>query len=474
MRSRLADLMDVQNQISAATVVSMGFFTAGMVRGWASPAIPSLQGTDGRGNFTDYSLSYAPLSKEQASWISSLTPLGALCGGLLSSLPLSRLGRRLTMVISSLLFIFSFLFLGISSLTESLGSIFAARALMGVGVGLTIPSAQIYVAECTESRIRGTLSSMPALFMAAGTLLTYIMGAYLPWHYLSYFCSAFPVLFLLGLSIMPESPSWLLSKNKSELAMKSLTWLRGNRNVDKELDMMLENIQRANFAATRAENDPYNVKKSACIDSSIMMPLFISMSLMFFQQWSGVNAVIFYTVTIFDSAGSTVNKNLATIIVGLVQFLATFVSIFLVDKAGRRILLIASGLIMAISSAAVGTFFYLKAIEQHEGLGWLPLTGLITFMIGYSVGFASVPYVLMGEILPRASRNLLGSISTGFNLLNTFLVIKLFVNLEILIGFYGVFWLYASVALGSCLFVMIFVPETKGKSLEEIETHFRK
>eukprot|EP00095_Tigriopus_kingsejongensis_P001396 maker-scaffold205_size259573-snap-gene-1.45 protein:Tk01396 transcript:maker-scaffold205_size259573-snap-gene-1.45-mRNA-1 annotation:"hypothetical protein DAPPUDRAFT_304267" len=331
LKERFGHYLGLQNQISAATAASLGFFTAGMVRAWASPAIPSLQGTDSLvGNVTDYSLSYAPLSKEELSWITGLAPLGALFGGLFASIPLARLGRRLTMIISSFLFVAAFLLLGASSNIESLISIFVARGLMGFSVGLSIPAAQIYVSECSESRIRGTLASFPALFMALGTLLTYVVGAYLPWNYLSYFCVAFPVLLLLGMLLMPESPSWLLTKGQEDRAHDSLTWLRGNKNVNKEFTVMRDNIQRSQQEQALDTEDPYHVPKSAFISRSVLVPFALSLALMFFQQWCGVNAVIFYTVTIFDAAGSTVEKNLATIIVGIVQFLATFVP-FMMD-----------------------------------------------------------------------------------------------------------------------------------------------
>jgi facilitated trehalose transporter len=103
---------------------------------------------------------------------------------------------------------------------------------------------------------------------------------------------------------------------------------------------------------------------------------------------------------------------------------------FLVDKAGRKILLLISGALMFLSSGSVGIFFYLQSKEMSGGLGAMPLVGLIFFMIGYSIGFASVPFVLLGELLPSKYRNLLGGISSSFNLLNTFLVIKLFTNIQ--------------------------------------------
>ena len=233
--------------------------------------------------------------------------------------------------------------------------------------------------------------------------------------------------------------------------------------------MIRENVARSKAAA--ATQGSFEIQPM--LKRSVIVPLLLSMALMFFQQWCGVNAVIFYTVTIFKEAQSG-GENLATIIVGIVQFLATFASIFLVDKAGRRILLILSGLIMAVALATVGAYFYLLGLDEHEGLELIPLVGLNIFMVGYSVGFASIPFVIMGELFPNQYRNILSSISSSFNLTCTFLVIKLFGDLQGLIGMHGIFWLYGGAALIGSVFVALALPETKGKTLEEIEAHFRK
>ena len=151
-------------------------------------------------------------------------------------------------------------------------------------------------------------------------------------------------------------------------------------------------------------------------------------------------------------------------------------SIFVVDKAGRRPLLIVSGTIMGLSLSILGTYFYViyetdPSIE--ESLSWLPLATLTIFMIGYSIGFATLPFLLMGELLPSKYRNSLGGIASSFNLLHTFLVLKLFTTLETSLGYYGVFWIYAANSFFAALFVYLFLPETKGKTLKEIEEHFR-
>ena len=153
-------------------------------------------------------------------------------------------------------------------------------------------------------------------------------------------------------------------------------------------------------------------------------------------------------------------------------------SILVVDKAGRRILLLISGIVMAIPMASIGAFFYMFSdpettnVELRSQLEWVPLVSLIVYMIGYSIGFACVPFLLLGEMLPARMRNLLGAAVSSFNLSMTFLVLKFFPTIHMSIGFHGLFWIYACFALAGSVFGFVFIPETKGKTLKEIEAHF--
>ena len=156
------------------------------------------------------------------------------------------------------------------------------------------------------------------------------------------------------------------------------------------------------------------------------------------------------------------------------------VSIFVIDKAGRRILLLISGIVMAMPLATLGAFFYVfsdhKAVDHdlHTKLEWIPLFCLVVYMIGYSIGYACVPYLLLGEMLPGQMRNVLGAFVSAFNLLMIFMTLKLFPAMTLSIGFHGLFWIYAIFSLIGAAFGFFCIPETKGKTLEEIEAHFSK
>ena len=154
------------------------------------------------------------------------------------------------------------------------------------------------------------------------------------------------------------------------------------------------------------------------------------------------------------------------------------VSILVVDKAGRRILLLISGIVMSMSMASIGAFFFLFSnpetvdADLRSKLEWIPLVSLIVYMIGYSIGFACVPFLLLGEMLPARMRNLLGAAVSSFNLAMTFLVLKFFTSIYLAIGFHGLFWIYSVFSLVGAIFGYVFIPETKGKTLKEIEADF--
>lgn len=176
-------------------------------------------------------------------------------------------------------------------------------------------------------------------------------------------------------------------------------------------------------------------------------------------------------ILIFQDAGSTVDNNICAIILGVVNFLSTFIATILVDRAGRKLLLYVSSISMTITLIALGTFFYFKNFNYDlTPYGWIPLASMIIYMIGFSLGFGPIPWLMMGEILPAKIRGSAASVITSFNWFCTFGVTKTFPDVINLIGINGAFWLFGIVCLIALVFVKTCVPETQGRSLEEIES----
>lgn len=200
------------------------------------------------------------------------------------------------------------------------------------------------------------------------------------------------------------------------------------------------------------------------------MALIVSLSLMLFQQLSGINAIIFYMETIFEKAGSTIEPAIATIIIGVIQVLMTFVSAILIDKAGRKILLLQSSVVMGLCVGVVGIYFYMLKIKSDvSSIGWLPLLSLILFIVSFSLGFGPIPWMMMGELFAPDVKSVASSIAVMFNWGLVFMVTKLYDPLVAAYGTYGTFWMFGVFMAICTVFVILKVPETKGKSNAEIQ-----
>lgn len=212
----------------------------------------------------------------------------------------------------------------------------------------------------------------------------------------------------------------------------------------------------------------------------ILRPLFISLLLLFFQQMTGVEAVLVYTVDIFEYSGSIVDPHTSVIIVGCLQVTATLFSALIVDKAGRRKLLIISSLGSALSMGVLGGWFY--KIGEREGCSitnpeiqyaWVPLLTLGCFIVSFSLGLGPIPFIMITELNNAKMIGIASAISTTFNWTFAFLVTEYFLLLARSVGFHFLFWSFAVFSVVGALFIAVFVPETKGKSIDEIQKYFK-
>ena len=251
-----------------------------------------------------------------------------------------------------------------------------------------------------------------------------------------------------------------------------MLWLRGSLN---EATFELEDIQHNYNLSQHHSGSFLDVFKR-----EFRKPLLIAIGLMLVQQLSGINAVIFYTVDIFKLSGSKINENFCTIIVGVVNMLATLLANGLIDKLGRKILLYISDSLMIVSLFALGTFFYIKELGNPdddlnqwnatiESMSWLPLVSFIIYVVAFSLGWGPIPWLFMGEALPAKVRGPGASLVTAINWSCTFIITKTFPQMVKDLGPFGVFFMFGVVMVLGFIFVILFVPETKGKSLEQIE-----
>ncbi|XP_052754752.1 facilitated trehalose transporter Tret1-like [Galleria mellonella] len=429
---------------------SLAFLIIGLVRGYSASAIPSIEHLN----------PHLIQSNEQKSWIGAIPPLGAFTGSLISGELMQRAGRRRTLQIAAPLWLAAWLILGFAN---QFPLILLGRIMSGLCVGFVLAPAQVYVSECCDPEIRGRLGSLPTLSMSFGILLSYIAGNWLQWRYLAFFSAVFCVILFILLLPLPESPVWLDTQRCD--SVEAVKWLhlspRATVIVKDEPEEKIE-----------SPTPPKLFTRKVFFSSAVLKPLIVGFALLIFQQFSGIDAVIFFTVEIFQNAGSTLDAMTATIIIGLVQLLSNGVSVSLVDRAGRRPLLLVSAAVMSVAMAAMGSSFYFE-FEKETWLGYLPIASLVVFMMGFSIGFGGLPFLLLGELFPTHYRSQLSAMASAVNLISMFSVIKTYHTLDSLLTSAGTFWMYSCFCALAFVFVFIMVPETKGKSLAEIEEHFR-
>lgn len=438
-------------QYVAALSAAGGAFAAGTLLGWTSPAQDEL--ISGKYGFS--------VSEEQFSWIGAAMTLGAAIVCIPIGFLINMIGRKITMLLLVAPFTLGWALL---IWAQNVEMMYAARCILGISGGAFCVTAPMYTGEIAHKDIRGTLGSFFQLMITAGILFVYAIGAGLDIFYMSVVCGLLPLVFGVIFVFMPESPTYLVATNRDDSAIKSIQWLRG-KNYDYSAEM-----EELKTTEVKIKENPVSIY-SALTRRVTLKALSISLGLMFFQQLCGINAVIFYSTEIFRDANTGIDANLSTIVVGIMQVVATFVSVLVVDKLGRRLLLLASAIVMAIATVAMGVYFFMQDQDKESvaNLGWLPVVSLCVFIIMFSIGFGPVPWLMMGELFASDIKGVAGSIAGTTNWILAFVVTKTFVNLKDSIGSGETFWLFAGITIVGVFFVFFLVPETKGKSLNEIQ-----
>eukprot|EP00092_Neocalanus_flemingeri_P029051 GFUD01031537.1.p1 GENE.GFUD01031537.1~~GFUD01031537.1.p1 ORF type:complete len:528 (-),score=96.95 GFUD01031537.1:115-1698(-) len=468
-----------KKQVFATFCATLGCLLNGAVIGYTSPAIPSLvnNGTSiwGRETSVDY---------QQASWITGLLSIGCFVGCVMAGPIMERIGRRRTlMFVASGFYAGGFLLITLASTAEL---IYSGRFMNGVGLGFVLATVSVYIVEIATTDMRGFLGCFVQFLGSVGVLLTFCIGAVLNWWQLALVHLAMVVPFVIAMWFIPESPRWLIMKGNEWAAEESLKWLRGRGT--EALDREIEKIKKEIAIRKRERNSI-----TLLLDPQVFKPFAICMSMMFFLQMSGFNVMVFYCVTIFESVGSSINPNVASIIVGVVLLISCFVALGVVSQLGRKVILVLSIFGMSVCHMTLGTCFYLKEtdllaqlevssnsslvtpVNQYTSiLGWLPLVSVIGFLFLGNIGYGTLIWVVTAELLPPRVRAMANSFIICFAFITGFIVAKTFVDLiQSPLKESGTFWLYGGICFIGGIFTFIFVPETRNKSIEEIQDYFR-
>ncbi|ESN97478.1 hypothetical protein HELRODRAFT_114157 [Helobdella robusta] len=451
----------------------LGALSFGFVIGYTSPSLPKMQEID------------EPLynSPNSSAWFGSLATIGGMLGCPLAGILVDKLGRKKSIMASSLPFLIGWL--GIAWGT-SLDVLYLARLLTGLGGGMVCVVSPLYISETSSKEIRGKLGTGVQLFVTIGIVLVYGLGVYYSWRSLALWCSALPVITLLFSFYIPETPRYLLDQgNKSEAYLVLLSIRETSSAAELEMDEMVGLVEEDGGKQSTRQQQQLSSFYSDLMTPDLYKPLLVSILIMAFQQLTGINVVMFYTVSIFMAAGfEKQNGGLATLAIGLVQVVFTFASAMLMDRAGRRILLMAASLGMCVSCFVMAACYrgnvgdvssVAASVSQStstSNIGLAVLISLIVYVAAFALGWGPIPMLLTSEIFPAKTRGTAMGLATLMNWFMAFLVTLYFEDVKQMFGMDGVFGFFGACSLLATMYVFLYVPETKGKSLEDISAFF--
>lgn len=388
--------------------------------------------------------------------------LGAAAAGTMSD----RFGRRSVLLLSAVLFTVSAIG---SAVPRTLVEFNLARVLGGLGVGMASMLSPLYIAEVAPARIRGRLVSLNQFAIILGMLVVYFVNAGVAglgdnawnvergWRWM-FASETLPAgLFMILLLWVPESPRWLAKQGRSDRALRILTRIGGTQHAKYELD----DIERAIGEESGSLQQ--------LLLPGLRIPLVIGIGLAILQQITGINIILYYAPEIFKNAGLDAQSAIDdTVIVGAVNLLFTLVAIWVVDRVGRKPLLLLASAGMGLSLAMLG-----RAFVQEDFAGRAVLFWVLAYVASFAVAMGPVVWVVMSEIFPTRIRGRAMSVATVCLWVSCYGVSLLFpYMLDTLAG--KTFYLYAAMCVAALLFVAGFVPETKGRTLEEIERGWRR
>jgi SP family galactose:H+ symporter-like MFS transporter len=391
-------------------------------------------------------------------FIVSSVVLGALLSAVLSGAWADRYGRRSMLLIAALLYILG---TTASCLANSITVLISGRFIIGLAIGISSYTAPLFISEMAPAKHRGALVLLNAIAITGGEaiafLLNYALAADHAWR-LMFAIGLIPALgLLLGMLCLVETPHWLILKGRVASAAELLQRIHYGQDITMEL-----NDIRHSFSLRQSNWRLLFAKTTRPV-------LIIGIVLGIFQQFFGINTIMYYGPTIFQAANfhSTQAQLLATFGMGIVNMVVSAVCVLLIDRVGRRKLLLIGSAMAAMSLAMVGLAF--NYIHSNHLAQWVAVLGLMSYIMGYCISVGSLFWLIIAEIFPLSIRGLGMSLATAVQWAANFIVSMTFLSIIHYIGPSHTFWLYGAMAALCFIYCYLWVPETKGISLERIE-----
>ncbi|XP_012350790.1 solute carrier family 2, facilitated glucose transporter member 1 isoform X3 [Apis florea] len=402
----------------------------------------------------------------------SIFCVGGMIGGSLVGSIADRFGRKGGLLINNILVVLTVIFEGCAKTAKSYEMIIIGRFLIGINAGLNAGLAPMYLSEISPIHLRGAVGTVYQLVITMSILvsqilgLEQILGTAEQWPLLLCLTIVPAIFQVIALPFCPESPKYLLvTKGKDMEAQRALAWLRGTIEVHDEMEEMRTEYESVKLV-------PKVTLKELFVNSTLRIPLIIALMVMFAQQLSGINAVMFFSTKIFMMAqlDKSAAQN-ATLGVGAMNVLMTFISLILVERAGRKTLMLIGFSGMFVDTALLA--ICLAFAETSRAAAYFSIVLVIMFVVLFATGPGSIPWFLVSELFNQSARPAATSVAIAVNWTANFIVSIGFLPLQEALGAY-VFIIFAALQAFFVFFIYKKVPETKNKTMEEISSMFRQ
>ncbi len=391
--------------------------------------------------------------------------IGAVIGAATNGILADIFGRKKIIMATAVIFILGSI---LCAFAPNVYVLILSRIFVGFAVGIVNFVVPLYLSEVSPKNLRGTLVSLYQWAITAGILFSYFINAVFAqavynWRWML-FAGVVPGLVLfIGMCFMSDTPRWLVSKNRDDEAKKVFSKIEPDIEPEKEIAEIKETL------VDNRQEKAFRLKKW------MIMPFVVGIGIMFAQICTGINTIIYYAPTIFKTAGfdSNLTAIYATTGIGVVNFIMTIVAVFFTDRIGRKPLLYFGLTGVMLSLFALGTSFAFAGV-LGSSLKWVALGSLVTYIICFAMSLGPIGWILVSEVFPLRIRGIAMSVCTVSNFAFNFFVVGSFPVLLHRIGGAWTFWIFGIVSILCIIFVYFFVPETKGISLEEIESNWRR
>ena len=409
-----------------------------------------------------------PLTTLEQGWVVSSALVGAVVGAAVNGVLADVYGRKKVIIATGTIFGIGSILCGFAT---SVSWLIAGRMILGLAIGMVNFVIPLYLSELSPQKVRGMLVSLYQLAITAGILFSYLINRIFAlseynWRWMLGAGLIPALILLIGISFLGDTPRWLISKKREDEAKEIFKKIEPDEDADKHIEEIKSTLPKAVKASQ---------KKKKVFESWMLMPVSVGIIIMFIQICTGINTIIYYTATIFKAAGftDTIGALYATIGVGFVNFAMTFVAIFFTDKVGRKPLLYAGLSGMTVSLFALGASFYFKNTLGLD-LKWVSVGSIVTFIACFAFSLGPIAWILISEIMPLKIRGTAMSIATMSNFAFNFIIALIFPTLLETIGEAYTFWVFGFVGIFSLFYTYYYIPETKGRSLEQIEQNWKK